>query len=901
MSYQALARKWRPQMFAQLMGQEHVVTALSNALSNDRLHHAYLFTGTRGVGKTTIARIFAKSLNCENGVTAEPCGQCQHCVAIEEGRFVDLVEVDAASRTKVEDTREILDNVQYKPTQGRYKVYLIDEVHMLSRHSFNALLKTLEEPPPHIKFLLATTDPQKLPVTILSRCLQFSLKAMTLSQIETQLDKILNAENIAFEQPALALLAKAANGSMRDSLSLTDQAVAQGNGQLKEANVRNMLGLLDEQHTAKLVSAIVDNDFASAMQAIEDLSQAAVDAEQVLVELMNAFHQIALIQSLPDYAKLNEKLADILTLAANNLPDEQVQLYYQICLRGRRDLPYAAHPRAGLEMTMMRLFAFNPVSIDRAEVFSAKKQLNKSDNPASSNSLLTEQSEGKTALDKADLTEQSQQAAVSVQNVEQVAEQIETELESKSEAISEFRHGETADSTSQVEAEPAHIDSDTLPTTQPDSSIEAANSSSADLASTDEPDSVDSKPLDLDVEQTSEQLVELNAQQAQILSLAESQLKPNSETQTLSESAPHIEIEQVSVDIETTDISTEPAIDSVADSIELATQENNIAVQNNSADEFSVPADYQAYEQQNSQYDDSDYADYQNFAAGYDPEQTTETQHLTHQTIAEQNDEPISADISDMLSSIRQTKAGKKEEQNKTIQTDEFDPNIVHALAQQASELVVEHKAENSQQNYQPDHTQSLEQDTPPWHAEQQTEQTNNQLNPAEQAQTLTEWQATAEQAQLDRQARQNSTEFANLNINQKVHQGIRKAHQFDDWAELIEQLELSGLQRQFALHSTYQLNNNQVNLRLSESQKHLNTQHNCQILKQKLAAVLNQNIEINVEIADKLEATPYQIQQEIEDCRLVYANELIDSDTQVNALLAQFDGQIVSGSIKAV
>ena len=286
MSYQVLARKWRPRQFSELVGQQHVKTALANALNSARLHHAYLFTGTRGVGKTTIARIFAKSLNCETGITATPCGQCSTCLEIDGGNYVDLMEIDAASRTKVEDTRDLLDNVQYAPSRGRYKVYLIDEVHMLSRHSFNALLKTLEEPPPHVKFLLATTDPQKLPVTVLSRCLQFSLKALTVAQIQQHLATVLQAEQLPFDDAALALLAKAAKGSLRDSLSLTDQAIALGNGEVKLQPVREMLGLLDTSWALQLLQSLFAADLAALQHSLQQLVSQQADYLQVLDDLL---------------------------------------------------------------------------------------------------------------------------------------------------------------------------------------------------------------------------------------------------------------------------------------------------------------------------------------------------------------------------------------------------------------------------------------------------------------------------------------------------------------------------------------------------------------------------------------------------------------------------------------
>jgi len=361
MSYQVLARKWRPKNFEQLMGQEHVVTVLVNALAQQRLHHAYLFTGTRGVGKTTIARIFAKSLNCETGVTATPCGVCDVCVDIDQGRFVDLLEIDAASRTKVDDTREILDNVQYAPTRGRYKVYLIDEVHMLSRSSFNALLKTLEEPPEHVKFILATTDPQKLPITVLSRCLQFHLKALTVKQIEAKLNEILEAENVSHDTGALTLLAKAARGSMRDSLSLTDQAIAQGQGNILLANLQQMLGGIDQNWVYKILIALIKQDSKGLMSLSLDIASYAPNYSRLFAELIQLLHQVAMYQVVNKHLDLSVEHANLLKKFSQAMSAEDIQLYYQICLNGRKDLPYAADEQAAFDMTLLRLLAFKPM------------------------------------------------------------------------------------------------------------------------------------------------------------------------------------------------------------------------------------------------------------------------------------------------------------------------------------------------------------------------------------------------------------------------------------------------------------------------------------------------------------------------------------------------------------
>jgi DNA polymerase-3 subunit gamma/tau len=361
MSYQVLARKWRPRNFAELVGQEHVVRALANALDHDRLHHAYLFTGTRGVGKTTLARILAKALNCETGVSSTPCGQCSSCREIEEGRFVDLLEVDAASRTKVDQTRELLEQVPYAPVRGRYKVYLIDEVHMFSDSSFNALLKTLEEPPPHVKFLLATTDPQKVPVTVLSRCLQFNLGRLSVEQIEAQFRHVLAAERIEAEVPAVALLARAADGSMRDGLSLLDQAIGYGGGALRSEETRGMLGVVAVDRLPDLLDAVDRADGAALLEAVDRMAQQAPDFGGLLRDLLTLLHRLAVVQAVPDAADPAWGDPEPIRRLAGRLAPEDVQLYYQIGLNGQRDLALAPDPRSGFEMTLLRMLAFRPV------------------------------------------------------------------------------------------------------------------------------------------------------------------------------------------------------------------------------------------------------------------------------------------------------------------------------------------------------------------------------------------------------------------------------------------------------------------------------------------------------------------------------------------------------------
>ena len=360
MSYQVLARKYRPASFAELAGQEHVLRALINSLETNRLHHAYLFTGTRGVGKTTIARILAKCLNCDNSVTATPCGTCGSCLEIAEGRSVDLIEVDAASRTRVEETRELLDNVQYMPTRSRFKIYLIDEVHMFSNHSFNALLKTLEEPPEHVKFLLATTDPKKLPVTVLSRCLQFNLKNLSPERVVSYLQEILQKEAIGYEDAALWHLGRAADGSMRDALSLTDQAISFGENQISETEVKTMLGSIDRGEVYRLINALIEHDGKQLLDRIEHLAEFSPDYRALLSEFLAVVHRVAVAQAVPEGIDNSQGDKDVVMALAQQISPEDIQLYYQIGLLGQKDLPFAPDQRSGFEMTLLRMLSFIP-------------------------------------------------------------------------------------------------------------------------------------------------------------------------------------------------------------------------------------------------------------------------------------------------------------------------------------------------------------------------------------------------------------------------------------------------------------------------------------------------------------------------------------------------------------
>lgn len=778
MSYQALARKWRPNNFSELVGQEHVVSAISNALDNDRLHHAYLFSGTRGVGKTTIARIFSKSLNCEQGIGSKPCGQCSTCVEIEQGNFVDLLEIDAASRTKVEDTRELLDNVQYRPTRGRYKVYLIDEVHMLSKHSFNALLKTLEEPPPHVKFLLATTDPQKLPVTILSRCLQFNLKALSRAQISQQLQHILQQEGIPSEAESIAQLARAAQGSMRDSLSLTDQAIAQGNGQISVQVVTDMLGLMDKNQVLKLLNGVVQKDTQVVMAMVEQMSFQAPDYAQILAELMSLLHQIALTQFVPDACKLETIAARAIYQMAKGIPAEQVQLLYQIALQGKKDIAFAPDGRTGLEMTLLRMLAFSPtgLSLGSADI---------------SDFVTAENSASSSALS-------------SVPDTQPV---IKTESEPELSALNQAP--EMANSYSELQTTEAHD----LP--EPDNS-------------------------------------QLFAQQDNLLQQAED-LHPQMQHYAADTSAPVV-----------------------------------------------IPG-----------YDASG-------AAQPDMQEDYEQQHVesTHQSIDNepQGEAPPASPTESLLALKRKLSAPQNppQEQSSPVKKSEAEVDLQSAEGQvqpplatkrdtpseedeqQSIELVSDWPAAAAEENdtefqQQPPPVSEQQSDMPPWPLNEQPAK----LNQPEQVIAEVEFDSTAhlnEEVGFE----------VDFDIPAFLSSGEKVVHaaQLDSWSNLIEQMQVTALTKQLALHSGYELQNNVVILCLPEAKQHLNTESARNQLQQALSQALQQNIELTVETGNAIN-TPFAVQQNVNLVRQGYAEKVVESDESFVRLLQTFAAEVVEQSIK--
>jgi DNA polymerase-3 subunit gamma/tau len=801
MSYQVLARKWRPNRFGELVGQEHVVSAISNALDNNRLHHAYLFTGTRGVGKTTIARIFSKSLNCEQGLSAKPCGQCSTCQEIENGNFIDLLEIDAASRTKVEDTRELLDNVQYKPSRGRYKVYLIDEVHMLSKHSFNALLKTLEEPPPHVKFLLATTDPQKLPVTILSRCLQFNLKALSRSQISQQLDFVLGQENIQFDKESLSQLARAAQGSMRDALSLTDQAIAQGNGIVSLQIVTDMLGLMDKNQVLKLVHALVQKDSVLVMQQVETMANQAPDFGLVLAEVMSLLHQVALTQMVPDACKLETISARAIFQLAKSVSAEHIQLLYQIALTGKKDLPHAADARTGLEMTLLRMLAFSPNNLQ---------------------------------LDAIDISEQMPTPVADVSSVNSVSSD--------------------ATVNTVVQPENTKIVTEAEQTTQallPPAPIEQATNHNVAVAPQVESSLIEPAPVN-----ESEQA--LFAEQQDILTQAEDFGHQNFD---------YNELEPVTMG-------------------------------------------------------DSQQADFAEYA-GHDQGIPTNEQDIQHSPQTEVQTKPSTstADLIALRNKLKESQRIEGEGAEQVKKSDAAAPFDLAAIRAQnnvpaQTQPVVDVQKEPEQLQSSLDHLAALPtkplpapmpaqtnvsnsdgvEDSPPWAVGGGNENAFQTIEPDVRTDPETA-EAFDPNAHLDSEnvGAVTLTIPAFLSDKQKVV----KALQVDDWSKLIEDMQVTALTKQLALHSAYAQQGNVIQLTLLESKEHLISDTAQQQLKEALCLALNQPVELEISLGQPIN-TPYALQLKVNQVRLQYAQEVIKNDPGIQLLQQQFSANVDEQSIQA-
>ncbi|MEH6395578.1 DNA polymerase III subunit gamma/tau [Pseudoalteromonas sp.] len=786
MSYQVLARKWRPQTFHELVGQSHVKQALINALTQNRLHHAYLFTGTRGVGKTTIARIFAKSLNCDEGISAQPCGKCSSCVDIETGRYIDLLEIDAASRTKVEDTREILDNVQYAPTRGRYKVYLIDEVHMLSKHSFNALLKTLEEPPEHVKFLLATTDPQKLPVTILSRCLQFNLNALSQPEILQQLEYVLGEEKLRFETQALQIIAKAADGSMRDALSLTDQAIAQTNGDIQHQAVQAMLGLIDNHYSQHLLVALLAQDGPALMAQIEQVATQNPNYIALLDDLIGLTHLTQLTQLVPDAAKLDDYNREFISEVALSCDSQQIQVYYQLLLNGKKDLQWAPEPRLGFEMIMLRLLAFQPIDHQAlaSTTSTATSADEKRDRAGSLRDILNKNKQG---------------SAERFANQDSLAATSSTTVTEESNTVDDTVHPATMqqEQISNVNNEPAPATASAPQSSNPDGvADDSDNELEQQLAS--QYDDVMGSALEQGFHAD-------NAHQAE---------------QYASEQQPDIE-------------------------------QSSAALQNNSMPEYAATTD-----------------------AG---QKEAQAQSAIARILRDRN-----------ISGAGTLSGGKSSAQPQMDSTAEVESNpSVKKSQPQITGIPSPSKAEAGSYTPKSMPTKVIKPDFKEKHqtiVENLAPELLEQINP----------QKVVAEAEPE------------INIQvpddfQSPISDIRFAHQQDEWAYLIKRMGLGGRMRQFALHSIYSKQQQQLHLEVDESQKHLDTPMLRQKLNAALASIYEHNVDLTINFAPGVIDSPYLIQQKIDAGRHQQAIDVINSDENIVQLQQLFSAIIDENSIQAL
>ncbi|WP_282114927.1 DNA polymerase III subunit gamma/tau [Pseudoalteromonas arctica] len=841
MSYQVLARKWRPQTFHELVGQSHVKQALVNALTQNRLHHAYLFTGTRGVGKTTIARIFAKSLNCDEGISANPCGQCSSCLDIEAGRYIDLLEIDAASRTKVEDTREILDNVQYAPTRGRYKVYLIDEVHMLSKHSFNALLKTLEEPPEHVKFLLATTDPQKLPVTILSRCLQFNLNALSQSEIKTQLEHVLTQEQLSFDTDALSIISKAADGSMRDALSLTDQAIAQTNGDINNQAVQTMLGLMDTHYSQSLLAALLAQDGAALMDEIAQVASRNPNYVALLDDLIALTHLTQLTQLVPEAAGLDEKNVDYIAHVAQHTSPQQIQVYYQLLLNGKKDLQWAPEPRLGFEMIMLRLLAFKPTDTQQTvhtvnEEPAPNKQgranalrdiLNK--NKTSQNTVASQSSAPVNNTKPVSNTEQPKSLEIGplpnvaaqtsnndvVQSnnepaqvaVEQPVQQSENAFEQQASANEQPQTNVVSDAQAQRQSEDEaymqHSDAEQTLASQFDDIMSSAVDQGFKPAPT------------ANSESSPEPLANHNAS------------TPIAEQEAQAQSA-------IARILRDRNISGAGRLSGKSTS----TSANNVAVQPSQAP-AKKPEQHPRMPKAQSVHQGS--AD-------------TSASELNSPSSTASGDIPPWATDSE----------GESEKKHELPVTGGQTQAHNHSNIKPASKIDFKAKHQTITENLAPE---LLE-----------------QINPQKAPEIVPE-----------------EVSIPAPDDFQSPISEIRFAHQQDEWAYLIKRMGLGGRMRQFALHSIFTKQGNSLHIDVDESQKHLDTPMLRQRLDAALSSIYEHNVSLSINFAKGVIDSPYLIQQKIDAGRHQQAIDVITSDENIVQFQQVFSAEIDENSIQAL
>ena len=920
MSYQVLARKWRPAKFEQMVGQSHVLMALTNALSQQRLHHAYLFTGTRGVGKTSLARLFAKGLNCETGVTATPCGECSSCIEIAQGRFVDLIEVDAASRTKVDDTRELLDNVQYRPSRGRFKVYLIDEVHMLSRSSFNALLKTLEEPPEHVKFLLATTDPHKLPVTVLSRCLQFNLKSLSQDEISKQLEYVITQEKLPFESQALSLLAKAANGSMRDALSLTDQAIAFGSGQVMLTQVQTMLGSIDEQHVLALLKALCDADVGPLMQTVAKVLAFGADAEEVLRSLLELLHQITLTQFAPAAAQ-QSLFSEQIVAFAQQLAPEQVQLYYQMLLNGRKDLPFAPDPKSGLEMALLRAVAFTP-----------EKQVKRWVTTTPANIDLS-------VIDH---------ASTSTQEV------IETGP--KPDALPQAHYGlTTAAQAIQAEVLPtAEVeDADPLDDIAVEPSLAAEQALLLDQAQS---LGFDSLPLE-SVDMHTDQLVNDDAEVDVVNATSSDNVVHSADAEATDESSTKNVISDV---IESEEVAEQPALaPSTADTNSVENSQSSDSADNSSLDAYSF-MDYNEADDPSMEYQPSDHDEYVAFSAS---SEATDVNHVTEASesmskpktvnhLADDNSDLISDDarqnlvseddnLDDFLDEVLASRDSliadvgalqQQEELAKKESTKTISSRVSKAAAASTSTTTANEPSGSDKPEPAPKASEAstttlsltdksqvvTDYDRPPWVAPKEGENvnafadTNQETKPAVET-TIQPLNSVSQQAGHQHQKPASTQSLAadpqNINAEPVIQSNVLakfEPHsiQGDEvdlhWYKIMTNVSVGGRVRQLGVNSVCPTLSNPIVLVLKPDQKHLSAQTAIDQLQVALSEYLERptEVEIQIGVVQKRE-TPLELRKRFHRELIVQAQQSILLDDNVQWMIQHLSAQLDSDTIE--